>query len=220
VDRCELDSVNPAVKVSFRCLFDSIDRMLGNTRDDMSQVASRIEGPVQCGRLNSKPTIPAHPNPPLHRRKLDRPRLRLRDTKKHIPRLRVQQIVLLHRPAIRAVIREVPVLRLGCHPIKSPTLERRCQRAVHGRNVRESEKLQGVATFEIDSAIAMNANDFDLLPAIRARYLRGGDERLLGLAVPGNPSSSSELDCLRCTAAPSSSLSARHRRIGYETSVL
>src|ERR1700730_5666655 len=52
---------------------------------------------------------------------------------------------------------------------------------VHGRNVRESEKLQGVAALEIDSAVAMNADDFDLLPAIRARYLRGSDKHLLGL---------------------------------------
>jgi hypothetical protein len=27
----------------------------------------------------------------------------------------------------------------------------------------------------------MNADDFDLLPAIRTRYLRGSDDRLLGL---------------------------------------
>ena len=43
---------------------------------------------------HSETAIPAHPNPPLHRRQLDRPRLRLRDTKERIPRLRVQQIVL------------------------------------------------------------------------------------------------------------------------------
>jgi len=30
------------------------------------------------------------------------------------------------------------------------------------------------------AAVAMNADDFDLLSAIRARYLRGSDERLLG----------------------------------------
>ena len=127
---------------------------------------------------HSKPAVPADPNSSLHRRKLDQPRLRLRDTKKHIPRFRVQQIVLQHRPAMGAVIRKVPIqgLRTRCHAVEPPTLERRSQRAVHGRNVRESEPLQDLACVEIVAAPAMNADDFDLLPAIRASYVRGGDE--------------------------------------------
>jgi hypothetical protein len=66
--------------------------------------------------LGSHPetAIPAHLNPPAQRRELDRSRLRQRDAKEHVPRLGMQEIVLLHRPAMRTVIGEAAVL--GTHP--------------------------------------------------------------------------------------------------------
>ena len=68
---------------------------------------------------NLKSAIPARPNPSLDRRKLDRPRLRM------------QEIFVLHRPAMGAVIRKVPVLGSDCRAEEPPPIQRRCQCAVH-----------------------------------------------------------------------------------------
>jgi len=64
-----------------------------------------------------KSIIPTQTNPPVQRRELHRSRRFHRKPKKHIFRLRVQQIIRLHRPAVRAMIGKVPLLGILAAPL-------------------------------------------------------------------------------------------------------
>jgi len=57
-----------------------------------------------------KTAIPAQLNPSGQRRELDRPRFRTRDAEEYVAGLSMEKIVLLRRPAVRAVIGEATFL--------------------------------------------------------------------------------------------------------------
>jgi hypothetical protein len=133
-----------------------------------------------CGRTtryrpsHPETALPAHLNPPAQRASGMQ--------KKYAPRLSMQKKILLHRPAVRAVIREASVLgiRVASFSEEPPTLELCGQRTVHGPDVRDGELRHRLACFGIGTTFAVNTDDLDPLVAVHARCLRRGNQGLVG----------------------------------------
>src|SRR5579864_2741055 len=93
---------------------------------------------------NLKALIPTQLHPPLERRQLHYPRRSVGNSKKRIPRLRMQIHILLHRPTLAAVVGEVAALSFPAAdlPKHGPGLELPDQSTFHRPDVRHRELIQ------------------------------------------------------------------------------
>lgn len=105
---------------------------------------------------------------------------RMGNVEESVVGLRVQVAVVLFRTAMRAVVGEAGAVGagLGDRAEPGPGCELPGQRLVDCEDVHHGELRQRLTRG--GAALAINADDFERLPAIAAGYRRGGDVCLLG----------------------------------------
>src|SRR6185437_6700660 len=150
---------------------------------ESTDMCSAILRTAQCcgGRsFDRKVFVDAQPDSACKRNETQRPPCGVGDVEKMVYRLVVQAAVVLLSAAMEAVVGVTRAVPIGCDdlPESGPGCQLPGQGVVHCQNVGYGELRERLAGDR--AAFAMDADDFDLLPTLAARYGRSGHAGLVG----------------------------------------